>query len=575
MLVCIRHRGERSSARGVGLLAVLLGLSLVGLLFFGLLTNGRVGLGSGTLLSPVCSAPVEIAPAFSPALDSRVTARVPSNRGDARGRQGVAVPSPDVECSDDRSATELELRLVTDADVPLSDATVFVRRGETLVAERIADEHGVVVLDDSAFWEHADWLVVRDGCLIGNGAWDGTTDAQTIIVTADAVLSGLVTVDGLPAVGLELMLQTPGHGPVLSVGADLLEVTPGPFRTLFATTDEDGRFRFEGLDHDWSGFIGVPFGHRTSANRSRVTVDGPQADLRVELVEGFSIRGRAVTPSGQPAAGAGVGVELVYWDAAERRESAWTSAFDEVCDASGAFKVFVTADEYVSCHLTIAQAGSGRLERTWEVDSSGSSIDLGVLVLERSVAWSVVARTADGTPLQGAVARVSGFASEPSGEDGICRLSVVPGDRATVTALGFDEIALLASDDQEGPVTVRLKRVPTLVIQTSARISVRLSAEGALPSMDAAAYERQVALGAAPVRTSVASSDDGLVLSTTADFEATGDVWVPGLPAGTPVGVTVRDALTNELLWNGSIVLEPGEIRELSVSSCLSTPNPR
>jgi len=205
--------------------------------------------------------------------------------------------------------------------------------------------------------------------------------------------------------------------------------------------EDEGRFVFGELAPSWSGKLVVsdfPFAN----GEFSLALDSPRPDLVLALHSGPAIVGRILDPSGQPAERIEGGFQRRLGSTPEALNDITTGSFQ--CRADGRFRIRII-DHYDSGSLTlrVESEGVGYLRLETPVFTPAAGLDLGDLQLEPVRAVAFTAHDPNGSPIEGAFARIDGLPwsqrGASTGADGKGSLTFAP-DRSVdvrVSAPGF------------------------------------------------------------------------------------------------------------------------------------------
>ena len=283
---------------------------------------------------------------------------------------------------------------------------------------------------------------------------------RVVRLTRGAVLAGRVLVDGAPPRRvLDLEVHATGGAAV-----DALYDADDPRSLLSrrdgaARTDEDGRFRIEGLADGRVVSLRFPAGYALAGTVEYhdpgegplVRFEEPAEGLVVELERHVVVHGRVVDETGStPIPGALVEVQM--------KDGIWGRQSEQ----DGTFEIYVReAPQDVRVRygrnvpgVRFQIEGSG--SAAFHFDDPGRDVDLGDLVVEAGAGLELWVRDPDGRPVAGAVAGVGA----PTDEEGRTLLrGVAAGQVLRVGRFGYASERLTVSDPVPSALAVVL--VPT------------------------------------------------------------------------------------------------------------------
>lgn len=306
------------------------------------------------------------------------------------------------------------------------------------------------------------------------------------LTRASAQLAGSVTVNGAVPDKPLLLAFEPAQAPF----PDL--VLPRTVRaqidglaTTATYTDAAGRFRVDGVPHDWSGALRVPDGYLArprrpdAAGERRIPIAAPSANFVFEFERLRHLVGRVVNAHGQPAA---KGAEL-------RVALHWADADSVALDAApfmdnGRFEIAIGARPVATVEFSFAsEAGLLALERRGhelQPDARGD-LDAGTLRMSARSALRVRVVDSEGAAVRAARARVFGEGRTRSFEGGVWN-----------EASGGDEILIQTSASGAATLSVIApgfwSKKTEVVLPHDALVEVRLERTNrlALECVDAA-----------------------------------------------------------------------------------------
>lgn len=241
---------------------------------------------------------------------------------------------------------------------------------------------------------------------------EGTADTAVEIVpgteptasaaSGNAVVAGRVLVAGRrPETPFTLALVDRSDSVLMRLGASYV------FRSdeaPKATTDEEGRFRFDGLAEDWAGSIQLPAGYalRSRAGESPVThigISAPTSDVLIDLDPLLAITGRVLSRSdNRPVEGATIAAIIESGDEIETPES--------VSGPGGRFMLGRTSRNIERLTLLVAHEerllfGKSEVESPAILDRDGS-VEVGAIYLSHVRMFDLYVSDSRGRPIAGA-----------------------------------------------------------------------------------------------------------------------------------------------------------------------------
>jgi len=458
---------------------------------------------------------------------------------------------------------------------PLSEGDVAVVRDRKVLRHGKTDDSG------QASFEPIDGPVEvivftglvqrsRTTCASGSGL-------ERIALDDAASLAGMVLVDGqVPGEPIWLWLQGDGDRgdrgkPPAWLWQQLgLHGYDGlPYLTV--RTDAGGAFRCDGLLPGWSGTIDPAAwqGYQAADESTPFHLIGPKTRVVVPLVAQPTIRGRIVRPDNRLPVPGVEGICEMFCQAS-------SEMIGVRCGSDGRFEIPISGcSSLESASLEFSAPGLGFAASTVEGLAAPSGIDLGDIVLEPVRDVHFVVHTAEGRPLPGAVARVSGskrLRSTPTDQEGTGVLLDLPSSAGEFLVDAFNhQPAVVPVSSTAGtavaPIEVVLSPLRALLI------SVEHEFGGTLPDLrvvlvcwsDPAPFDSvdgrrpdpiQIELGASsPIRTrwtpEPSSSTPALELTYRPD--AGGRVRIPGLRTSSRMTVSIQTT-AEEILASQDVV---------------------
>ncbi|HED65412.1 MAG TPA: carboxypeptidase regulatory-like domain-containing protein, partial [Planctomycetes bacterium] len=305
--------------------------------------------------------------------------------------------------------------------------------------------------------EEGVWLYVANGSVrLASLPLGKRSGLVRVTLEEGSTVSGWVRIQGnAPDRSLNLHLVADPDGPAAPLMPALDDPMGGTVEAdvadLWATTDEEGAFRFAGLPAHFRGSIQLPYGDEFVTGGSSLPVEAPTTDLILDIEARPVLRGRVVDGEGNPVPGAFVFADI------STKEGGVGSA--ETADEEGRFTVALPESGLEQARLSISGLGTNTDVVVREFDPVRGA-DAGDIVLEREELDSAdfLVTDSDGTPLPDAIVGVLSQTKTASSQ-GICSFEFPRTQGLQATVWAPDHVVRVlpvppAADRPDGPIEV-------------------------------------------------------------------------------------------------------------------------